>query len=247
LLFTDVQLDKWIEIERSFDRSSLRVHQFYDCMEQMGIIKLMPDPYHEAILGIFKPILYDELSAAGVGIFDYIHLGARRYVNRTGSRKEPDASWTPVGRARTDWAELVLEVGFSEGLNQLRRHAKWWLESSPAIVLLNGILKREVQQVIILHGSLSPMTLTIESWVLSPAPRITRNRPGFAVREHPTTTLTTTITNGFAVTLVTGQPTLSVKWEGLFDRAPPAGQGDFVISTPALQELANVFWKEAGP
>jgi hypothetical protein len=153
-------------------------------------------------------------------------------------------------RGPNGWPGLVLEVGFSEELNELRRDAKWWLESSPAIILPNRISKREVHQVIIIKASPSSMTLTIESWVFGPAPRTTRNqgnRGGTAVRERPTTTLTTAITNGFAVTQVAGAHTLSIKWEALFDRAPAAGQVDIVMTTPTLQQLANIFWAEAGP
>jgi hypothetical protein len=198
----------------------------------------------------FNPILYSELPPAGVSPFDFAHIGARRFVNPTGSRKEPDASWRPMTRGPNGWPGLVLEVGFSEGLNELRRDAKWWLESSPAIFMPNGISKREVRQVIIFQASLSSTSLTIESWVFGPAPRITRNqgnRGGIAVRERPTTTLTTAITNGFSVTQVAGPPILSIIWEVLFDCAPGAGQGDIVMITPTLQRLANIFWAQAGP
>ena len=43
-----------------------------------------------------------------------------------------------------------MEVGFSEALSMLRRNAKWWLESSPAVASPDGTHKAAVQQVIII-------------------------------------------------------------------------------------------------
>jgi hypothetical protein len=82
-------LDKWLEIERSFDRSSLRVHQFYDSMQQIGIIKLMPSTYHEVIVGMFKSILPAVLAPAGVNILDFVHMGATHRVNPTARARNP--------------------------------------------------------------------------------------------------------------------------------------------------------------
>jgi hypothetical protein len=184
-------LHKWLKIERS----SLRVHQFYDSMEHVGIVKLMSSPEHEAVADLFKEEI-TLLIRAGVGNVNVISTGSARIVNTNGSRKEPNGLWCPTQRGRTGWPGLVLEVGYSEGLNELRCDAKWWLESSPSIVLPNGISKRSVQQVLIIKVSPIPMTLTIESWVLEPTPHMTRNRGnrgGIAQIEYPTTTLTTVI------------------------------------------------------
>ena len=45
--------------------------------------------------------------------------------------KEGDESLGPVTRVGRDaWPSLVIEVGFSQGWNQLRRDAVWWLTNS---------------------------------------------------------------------------------------------------------------------
>jgi hypothetical protein len=186
-------LNKWLEIERCLDRLSLRVHQFYDSIEQVRIVKLKPSPCHGVIVGTFNSILPAVLALAG-NTLDIAHMADTRFVNPNGSRKEPDASWRPKGHRSNRWPRLALEVGFSEGLNQLRRDAKWWLESSPTVVLPNGIPKRTVQQIVIINPSQNQMTLTIESWVLGQDPGITRNqgnRGGIVEREQSATTLTT--------------------------------------------------------
>jgi hypothetical protein len=175
----------------------------------------------------------------GLNITSLKSLGAKIHTGLDGSQKEPDESYRPPVRPNSrDWPTLILEVGRSETLAQLRRDADWWIEKS------NG----QVQIVVVIKLSTTTTTtkrIHIEVWHSVPNPQ----NPQTAIRaEPPQQTVDITAPSGAAlanptVYTVTGPP-LILDFQRIFLRAPVAPEADFSFGVADLQGLAAAAWGE---
>jgi hypothetical protein len=68
--------------------------------------------------------------------------------------KEPDESYSPDTRSRTDFPSFVVEVGASESLNPLRLDARLWLSNTNDLTRLILLIKIDKDA----------KTLTFERW-----------------------------------------------------------------------------------
>lgn len=90
-------------------------------------------------------------------------VGSTRFHSTPGERSnEGDEGIKCRTRAgRDNWPNVMLEVGCSEPLSQLRIDAEWWLVSS----------KGATNMVIIIQMSQQPDALDLEVWKMKPKPQ----------------------------------------------------------------------------
>ena len=141
-------------IEHGRCRSELPSFRFLYCaaVEELGI-KLVPGLQHEVAKGGFTEMSI--LKLATHEISDTMHImGSTKLTNQSGKSKEADESFIPHSRPRGGWPSLVIEIGVSESLTQLRRDAKFWLEDTGG----------QVNIVIIIAVKETTRRMTIERW-----------------------------------------------------------------------------------
>ncbi|KAF3391740.1 hypothetical protein F1880_007444 [Penicillium rolfsii] len=131
--------------------------------EHVILYKIMVHVYHEKICLQFNTWLTGALGQMGLSFFndDFWLGGAGRSTGRVCS-KEPDASFYP-GRqldagAPVPWPSLVLEVGLSESVPQLRTDARWWYSNS----------SHQTQLVVLIYANPSTHDASIEIWTPVP-------------------------------------------------------------------------------
>ena len=98
------------------------------------LYKIMPYHYHEKISRQFDIWINSALSNMGLNFLnhDFWFGGVGRSTGRLCS-KEADATFFPghpAAGVSVSWPSLVLEVGLSESLSQLRTDAHWWYANS---------------------------------------------------------------------------------------------------------------------
>ena len=162
IAFRDVQQSRLRLIEHRRSRSEIPAFRLlYDAAEEVLIIKLMPGAHHEVANWKFATMFI--LKLASLGVSDTLEpFGSTRYEALTGRSKEADGAWRPSTRVLpTDWPSLVIEVGVSESLGQLRADADFWLAKSGG----------QTRVVILLAVKKATRVMTIERWEDVPSPR----------------------------------------------------------------------------
>ena len=183
---------------------------------------------HEATCRTFSSQMMSAIAMIpGHDILSVFELGATR-VRCPGKRsKEGDNGMrclTRFGRG-IEWPNLMIEVGYSEPLSQLRINAEWWLVNS-------GGLTRMV--IIILISDV----LDIEVWELGPNPkRQTRNTPATI----PIATNKLQIDDAAVVS--PANASLTIPYAVLFDNAHPSA-ADIVLSHVQLSKIANHIFQQ---
>jgi hypothetical protein len=106
----------------------------YDEEKKLMIVKLMPGLPHEVAANLFSE-LFREMVPSSTGI---VAVGSTKFGEVSRRHKEPDQSYVPrhTRFPNPDWPSVVLEVGVSESLHQLREDARYWLISSEGRVLV---------------------------------------------------------------------------------------------------------------
>ena len=128
LAFGDVQQSSMRQIERGCSRSELPAFRLlYDAAVEGLIIKLRPGVVHEAASVGFHNMFRDKLVSLGV-VKTLRPLGATQYGAPGGRSKEADMAYRPTTRVLgTNWPSVIIEVGVSKSLPQLRTDAHFWL------------------------------------------------------------------------------------------------------------------------
>jgi len=122
---------------------------------------------HERVGGSF----YQEIVQKIISIPGHTHRSIEQFCSTRfqvpGVRgKEGDESLGPVTRVGRDaWPSLVIEFGFSQGWNQLRRDAAWWLTNSGS----------RTRFIIIIKIGRNPFMMKMECWMMAPPFHTTRN------------------------------------------------------------------------
>ncbi|KOS39382.1 hypothetical protein ACN38_g9783, partial [Penicillium nordicum] len=107
--------------------------------ESSVLLKVMPGRQYERIISNFHSIVLSYLNSMGLSLQngDFTGQGAER-IPGVVSSKEPDWAFGPydarVDSAADEYPSLVLDVGASESLDELRQDARWCLsvpESAP--------------------------------------------------------------------------------------------------------------------
>ena len=131
LAFGDVQQSSMRQIERRCSRSELPAFRLlYDAAVEGLIIKLRSGAVHEAASVGFHNMFRDKLVSLGV-VKTLRPLGATQYGAPGGRSKEADMAYSPTTRVLgTNWPSVIIEVGVSKSLPQLRTDAHFWLTQS---------------------------------------------------------------------------------------------------------------------
>ena len=231
IAFRDVQQYRLRLIEHRRKRAEIPAFRFlYDAAEEVLIIKLKLGAHHEVANSTFATMFIVKLFSLEV-VDTLVSLGSTRYEALTGRSKEADGAWHPSTRILpTDWPSLVIEVGVSESLGQLRTDADFWLTKSGS----------QTRVVILLAVNKATRVMKIERWedVPSPRPRRRTSPP-----HNPTMVQTLTLhANG----LVIDGPLL-IPASKVYDTLPPGlGQNDFTFTAQDLAQYIQRYWLIVG-
>ena len=174
----------------------------------------------------FYELFFDACKATGISLLDLSPMGTNWHATET-RRAEPDHGFKPCNTrsGMNDMATMVIEVGLSNTLSQLRTKAHAWLTA----------FDDKVKIVILLHIDPSARKITIERWemVSRVLPRATSSRrPGKEQR------IDITVDANFAAT-VRGTA-LYVDVDLLFDTRPPHISPMFImVDTARLAAFAS--------
>ena len=231
IAFRDVQQSRLRLIEHRRSCSEIPAFRLlYDAAEEVLIIKLIPGAHYKVAVVKFTEDF--AVKRHILGVRDALKpFGSTRYEALTGRSKEADGAWRPSTRVLpTDWPSLVIEVGASESLGQLRTDADFWLTKSGS----------QTRVVILLAVNKATRVMTIERWedVPSPRPRRLTSSP-----HNPTMVQTLTLhANG----LVIGGPLL-IPASKVYDTLPAGlGQNDFAFTAQDLAQYIQDYWLLVG-
>ena len=226
LAFDDVQQSSMRPIEHGRSRSELPAFRLlYDAVEEVLIIKLKSGPHHELAAERFSWMFHDKLVSLGVGN-TLRPFGATRFGAPGGRSKEADKAYRPSTRVlATDWPSVVIEVGVSESLSQLRTDTHFWLTQSGG----------QTQIVILLAVKKATRVMKIERWEDTPRTRLTR-------RSSPPYNPTKMQANG----QLSGAPLL-IPASKAYDTLPPGlGPNDFTFTAQDLAQYIQEYWGDLG-
>ncbi|KAF8540403.1 hypothetical protein BDD12DRAFT_833386 [Trichophaea hybrida] len=202
---------------------ALRV--WYECDVDAAIIKIMPVPEHEITSRQFYgEILMHVAQIPGHSNRSVAGVGATRYRCSGKRGKEGDDGFkcsTRVGGAT--WPNLMIEVGHSEPLSQLRIDARWWLEAS------NGLTR----MAIIIMVTRNPDNLHLEVWRLQPN---TNQRTCHSPNNAPA--IINSLDINAAGTVTPPNANLTIPYTVMFDN-PHINAADIVLTTMELSSLAT--------
>lgn len=156
-----------------------------------------------------------------------------------GDRGEGDSSGGPIERQSPPWPTLVIETGYSQTIEGLRRDMRWWFSAS----------NHQVKIVLLVKLNSNPDQIIIEKWQeVASAPRQGATTTRAAARLEPSLFQLITIRRGLntvhpdqASHIVSRGP-LRLEFTLLFLREARQGEGDVVVSDDDLQWLADGIW-----
>ena len=196
-----------------------------------AIITITPSSKHEGTCKTFSRKIISAIDRIpGHDTLSVFEVGATRFHCPGQRSKEGDSGMrcpTRFGRG-IEWPNLMIEVGYSESLRQLRIDAEWWLVNSSGLT----------RMVIIILVSDSPDKLDIEVWELGP--NLNLRSPN-----SPTTipTAYTTLQIDNAAVVSPANASLTIPYAVLFDNGHPSAT-DIVISHVQLSNMANHIFQQ---
>ncbi|KAJ9235407.1 hypothetical protein DTO169E5_6123 [Paecilomyces variotii] len=210
-----------------------RMRLCYDDPTGKLIIKFV-SRRHERLHTQLMFIIYEQLRNMGLEFNEFVVEGAGRQQGNNSRQKEPDNSFCPTNTRpnKDDLSTLIIEAGLSEGLNQLRNDAHFWLTQT----------NERVKIVILVHGSVAQKKITIERWqnVSSPRPQRTKSA---TVANRPTRIQQLTITKpNNSRPIVTNAP-LILPLSKIFDTKPSRiTQDEISLPDSVLEQYAGAFF-----
>ena len=144
-----------------------------------------------------------------------------------------------------DWPTLVIEAGYSQSLESLRRDMRWWFGASDHQVKIVLLAKLEVSQ----------REIILEKWQeVSALPRSGATTTRAAAQLSPNRSQLINITRAPGITntdpnrfdprsYIITSGALRLEFDHLFLRQPGQGEGDAIISIPQLQMYAVYVWE----
>ncbi|KAJ5581530.1 hypothetical protein N7535_000150 [Penicillium sp. DV-2018c] len=121
----------------------------------------MPYNYHEVIASSFDVWITNALGDMGPGVLKFHYdfwLGRAALFSGRMCDKEADASFVPGRRPApgvlSQWPSLVVEIGLSKSLFQLRTDGQWWYSNS----------NQQTQLVVLISTNLTTHDADIEIW-----------------------------------------------------------------------------------
>ncbi|PWW76774.1 hypothetical protein C7212DRAFT_363738 [Tuber magnatum] len=235
LLVTGVPDNKEAQIDSLLARRQIRnqVRIMHEPTIKSLIIKLMPGVPHELTTYALEARITSKVVALpGHTIFSLLGIKAARFYGSGGGSKEGDSGFRPATRASDDFPSFMIEVGYSETMEKLRKDAKWWLTAST-----HGPVTK---MVIIIKINRDPPALELEVWVMGPntATMLMRSRPPTV----PACVQSFDIDAAGTVTPTPAANGLRIPYLTLFD-VPHPHAADIIISLDELSELALVIFQ----
>ncbi|RPB00415.1 hypothetical protein L873DRAFT_1789001 [Choiromyces venosus 120613-1] len=178
-----------------------------------AILRIMPGPEHEKVgFCLVLEIVIKIASIPGHSHQSTVGVGATRFKVPGVRSKEGDHGLHPDTRLGRDaWPSLMIEVGYSEGLNLLHLDARWWLINSQS----------KTRFVIIVKISRNPFAIHLECWRMAPTiGRQTRQTPAWS----PTCVQEFHIDSDGVVVSPTTSLELRIPYDCIFDRPSPNAQ-----------------------
>lgn len=188
--------------------------------EHEVLYKIMVHHYHEKIIRLFDVWMNNALNSMGLSVLndDFWLGGAGRSTGRV-SDKEPDTSFfpgrEPAAGEPVPWPSLVLEVGISESVPQLRTDARWWYSNS----------NRQTQLVVLISANPNSHDADIEIWT-----QVVNQRVGPTNRGQDTHVLECTKSAMLRNGVVSGNE-LELDFQTLMGR-PPQNPGERNLQLP---------------
>ncbi|KXG50187.1 uncharacterized protein PGRI_061540 [Penicillium griseofulvum] len=185
------------------------------------LYKIIPYHYHEKVSRQFDTWINNALGNMGLNFLNYDFWlgGAGRSTGRVCS-KEADTAFfpgrEPAAGAPIPWPSLVLEVGLSESVPQLRTDARWWYSNSD----------HQTQLVVLISANPNSHDADIEIWT----PVINR-RVGATTRGRDTHVLECTKSARLRNGVVSGNA-LEIDFQTLMGRPPQNPQETDLELTP---------------
>ncbi|CAH0019521.1 unnamed protein product [Clonostachys rhizophaga] len=214
-----------------------RFKRFYP--EQSLLIITLPTECYEVMHREIDYQIHRRISAMGLG---WLPCGGATYRQQPGGAAgEGDSSGRPFEPQDRAWPTLVIEAGYSQSLEALRRELKWLFSESDHKVKLVLLVK--------MHSP-SRQEITIETW----RERLPERRSGaMSLRAiggdsglRPCLQQAINITRAPDASpilpesyCVTGGA-LRLEFADLFDRQPREGEGDIIIQVEDLRKIAAI-------
>uniref|UniRef100_A0A8H7KBE6 Uncharacterized protein n=1 Tax=Bionectria ochroleuca TaxID=29856 RepID=A0A8H7KBE6_BIOOC len=233
----DVSTEDFAKIEQARgERSKFRLKNFSPA--QRLLIIVIPTFRHERSHRKLIKLIENQITAMGLED-DWGEYGETTLrAEHGGGASEGDSGGGPSERDDNihPWPTLVIEAGYSQSLNALRRQMRWWFSASQHQVKIVLLVKLD---------PLVPGTIIIEHWKEFPREERTgATTTRFGARLEPVNTQRITIQK----TLPSTNPrdplsygvtrgSLRLSFMDLFLRAPRQGEGDVVLRDHHLQQL----------
>lgn len=185
----------------------------------------MPGPKHEALGGTLFREIERKIEGIPGHVYAFSPVGSTRFEGTIDDHgKEADFALRPATRVeRTSWPSLVIEVGYSERLDDLHSDASWWLRNSQG----------RTRFVIVAKISRDPFTLRIECWKWG-----CPETEGDAALWIPKCIQDFEINADGDVTSPLASLELRIPYDSLFDISSSTISNVIVISFPELSHLA---------
>ncbi|CAH0044151.1 unnamed protein product [Clonostachys solani] len=227
-------LDKY----RESKHRKYRFKRFYP--EQSLLIITIPTEHHEYMHRELDFEIRWIIREMGL---NWLGGGGATYKQRHGgtSSGEGDSTGRPFEPEDRDWPTLVIEAGYSQSLEALRREMKWWFSESNHQVKIVLLVKMHLP---------SRREITIEKW----RERLSGRHSGTMTLRaiggdsglrpylHQTINIARapdanpTLPESYRVT----RGALRLEFADLFDRPPREGEGDIIISVEGLRRIAAI-------
>ncbi|KUM63049.1 hypothetical protein ACN42_g4045 [Penicillium freii] len=191
--------------------------------ESSVLLKVMPGRQYERIISNFSTIILGYLNSMGLALQngDFTGQNAERTPGVVSS-KEPDWAFGPydarVDSAADEYPSLVLEVGASESLSQLRQDVRWWYANT----------NQETQLVILINITDNPYRVDFEVWT-----EVANQSTVQSTRSRPATVLECTQSASLQNGVVIGAP-LILDFATLMHRSPRVGEHNISLGAADL-------------
>jgi len=175
-----------------------------------AILRIRPGSDHHSIAANFAVLFTDKIASIPRHTWHSVSCCGASIFRIPGVRsKEGDQSFRPRSRSgREAWPSVMVEVGYSEGMDFLRLDAEWWLLNS----------KDKTRFFILIEIKRDPFALRIECWTMAETgrrqTRSTPHRIPLCVQEFD-------INRAGAVASKMGSTELEIPYGAIFDDHDP--------------------------
>lgn len=175
-----------------------------------SILRIRPGPDHHMIAAMFAYEFTKKMASIPGHTEDSVScFGSTRFWIPGVRSKEGDQGFRPRTRCgREAWPSVMVEIGYSEGMDFLRLDAEWWLINS----------NDRTRFVILIEMESHPFVLRIECWMIAETGRRqTRQTPG----RFPRCVQDFEIDETGAVVSTMGSTELEIPYDAIFDDYDP--------------------------